>query len=137
MEQDATWWLESSGGMGLAGSGLGATLRDFGRFGEFVLEGGKIDGQSIVPDGWFAEAGKAHVFSGKPVDYGYLWWPLPKGDSIHEGAFQAIGIFGQHMYISPNEKLVIVVLSARPKPDLARSPVSDTAFFAAVARALH
>ena len=137
MEQDATWWLESPGGMGLAGSGLGATLRDFGRFGEFVLEGGKIDGQSIVPDGWFAEAGKAHVFNGKSVDYGYLWWPLPKGDSIHEGAFQAIGIFGQHMYISPKEKLVIVVLSARPKPDSARSSVPDAPFFAAVARALH
>jgi CubicO group peptidase (beta-lactamase class C family) len=137
MEQDATWWLESPNGMGLAGSGLGATLRDYGRFGEFVLEDGKIDGQSILPEGWFAEAGKAHVFSGKSVDYGYLWWPLPKGDSIHEGAFQAIGIFGQHMYISPNEKLVIVVLSARPKPDSARSPVPDAPFFAAVARALH
>jgi len=137
MEQDATWWLESPDGMGLAGSGLGATLRDFGRFGEFVLEGGKIDGQSILPDGWFAEAGKAHVFGGKPVDYGYLWWPLPQGDSIHEGAFQAIGIFGQHMYINPREKLVVVVLSARPKPDSGRSPVPDAPFFAAVARALH
>src|SRR6201986_5382300 len=31
MEHDATWWLESPGGMGLAGSGMGATLRDYGR----------------------------------------------------------------------------------------------------------
>jgi len=137
MEQDATWWLESPGGMGLAGSGLGATMRDYGRFGEFVLEGGKIDGQSIVPDGWFAEAGKAHVFSGKSVDYGYLWWPLPVGDPMNEGAFQAEGIFGQHLYINPREKLVIVVLSARPKPNKARSPVADAPFFAAVAQALH
>ena len=29
MEQDATWWLESPGGLGLAGSGIGATLRDY------------------------------------------------------------------------------------------------------------
>jgi len=137
MEQDATWWLESPGGMGLAGSGLGATMRDYGRFGEFVLEGGKIDGQSIVPDGWFAEAGKAHVFSGKSVDYGYLWWPLPVGEPMNEGAFQAEGIFGQHIYINPREKLVIVVLSARPKPNKAKSPVPDAPFFAAVAQALH
>jgi hypothetical protein len=26
-------WLESPGGLGLAGAGLGATLRDYGRFG--------------------------------------------------------------------------------------------------------
>ncbi len=138
MEQDATWWLESPDGMGLAGSGLGATLRDFGRFGEFVREDGVLpgSGERIVPEGWFAEAGKAHVFGNKSVDYGYLWWPIPMGDPIHMGAFQAIGIFGQHIYINPREKLVIVVLSARPKPDSARSPVPDTAFFAAVARAL-
>jgi hypothetical protein len=29
------------------------------------------------------------------------------------------------------------VLSARPKPDLERSPVEDIAFFGAVAKALH
>ncbi len=40
------------------------------------------------------------------------------------------------MYINPAEKLVIVVLSARPKPDSSSYPVSHTAFFAAVARAL-
>ena len=82
MEQDATWWLESPDGMGLAGSGLGATLRDFGRFGQFVLEDGVLPGtgERVVSGGWFAEAGKPHEFSGKTVDYGYLWWPIPKGD---------------------------------------------------------
>ena len=136
MEQDATWWVESPGGMGLAGSGLGATLRDYGRFGLLVQQDGVIDGQRVVPAGWFAEAGSPHRIGGKPVDYGYLWWPIPKGDPIHDGAFQAIGIFGQHMYINPKEKLVIVTLSARPKPDSALSPIDDVAFFAAVAKAL-
>jgi CubicO group peptidase (beta-lactamase class C family) len=136
MEQDATWWLESTGGMGLAGSGLGATLRDYGRFGQFVLEDGVLGGERIVPQGWFLEAGRAHRIGAKEVDYGYLWWPIPKGDPIHQGAYQAIGIFGQHLYVNPNEHLVIVVLSARPKPDSARSPISDVDFFAAVAKAL-
>jgi CubicO group peptidase (beta-lactamase class C family) len=137
MERDATWWTESAGGMGLSGSGLGATLRDYARFGSFVLDDGVLDGKRIVPEGWFREAGSAHVIGGKKVDYGYFWWPIPAGDPIHQGAFQAIGIFGQHMYINPTEKLVIVVLSARPKPDSLSYPVSDTAFFAAVAKALH
>jgi CubicO group peptidase (beta-lactamase class C family) len=136
MEQDATWWLESAGGMGLAGSGLGATLRDYGRFGQFVLEDGAVNGERVVPEGWFQEAGKAHSIGGKLVDYGYLWWPLPAGDPVNRGAFQARGIFGQQLYINPAEKLVIVVLSARPKPDSARAPIADPAFFAAVARSL-
>jgi len=136
MEHDATWWLESPGGMGLAGSGLGATLRDYGRFGLLVQQDGVIDGKQIVPAGWFQQAGSAHRIGGKSVDYGYLWWPIPAGDPIHRGAFQAIGIFGQHLYVNPREKLVIVVLSARPKPDSAFSPIDDIPFFAAVARAL-
>jgi CubicO group peptidase (beta-lactamase class C family) len=137
MEKDATWWTESPGGMGLSGSGLGATLRDYARLGSFVLNDGVVDGKPIVPEGWFREAGSAHTIGGKKVDYGYFWWPIPAGDPIHQGAFQAIGIFGQHMYINPAEKLAIVVLSARPKPDSSSYPVSDTAFFAAVAKALH
>ncbi len=55
MEEDATWWLESPSGMGLAGAGIGATLRDYGRFGLFVQHDGVIDGRRIVPEGWFQE----------------------------------------------------------------------------------
>src|SRR5271156_3288668 len=136
MEQDATWWVESPGGMGLAGSGLGATLRDYGRLGLLVQRDGFIDGEQIVPAGWFEEAGRAHKIGGNPVDYGYLWWPIPAGDPIHRGAFEARGIFGQHIYINPREKVVIVVLSARPKPEAALSPLDDVPFFAAVVKAL-
>ena len=135
MEHDATWWLESPNGMGLAGTGLAATLRDYGRFGLFVQQDGVINGQRIVPENWFQEAGSPKMIAGKPVNYGYLWWPLPQHDPIHRSAFQAMGIFGQHLYINPEQKLVIVVLSARPKPT-GSSIIDDTAFFAAIAKAL-
>jgi CubicO group peptidase (beta-lactamase class C family) len=136
MEHDAAWWSESPGGMGLAGSGISATLRDYGRFCLFVQQDGMIDGQRIIPDSWFREAGSAHFVGGKSVNYGYLWWPMPAGgDPIHQGAFEARGIFGQHIYINPNEKLVIVVLSARPKPT-GSTVIDDAAFFTAVARNL-
>jgi hypothetical protein len=122
--------------MGLAGTGIGATLRDHGRFGLFVQEDGVIDGQRLVPEGWFREAGSAHIIGGKSVDYGYLWWPEPTtGDSIHLGAFEARGIYGQRIYINANERLVIVVLSARAKPTGA-TVLDDAAFFGAVARSL-
>lgn len=135
MERDATWWTESPGGMGLSGVGIGATLRDYGRFALFVQNDGVVDGQRTVPAGWFQQAGSAHVIGDRRVDYGYLWWPVPAGDPINAGAFEARGIFGQYMYINPREKLVIVVLSARPKPTGA-TVLNDSAFFTAVARSL-
>jgi CubicO group peptidase (beta-lactamase class C family) len=135
MEREATWQLESTNGMGFAGSGLFVTLRDYGRFGLFVLDDGVIDGRRVVPEKWFAEAGSPKVVGGKSVDYGYMWWPTPKGDPIHVGSFGALGIFGQRLYINPTEKLVIVVLSARPKPT-GSNVINDNDFFGAVARAL-
>jgi len=135
MESDAKWQLESPNGAGWAGGGLAATLRDFGRIGLLVLADGVIDGKRIVPAGWFDEAGSGKEIGGKHVDYGYLWWPVPRGDAVHEGAFEAVGIFGQHMYINRKENLVIVVLSARPKPT-GSTVVEDDAFFSAVVKAL-
>jgi CubicO group peptidase (beta-lactamase class C family) len=135
MENDAKWWLESPNGMGWGGGGISATLRDFGRFGLFVLADGVIDGKRTVPAGWFDEAGSPKEVGGKMVDYGYLWWTMPKGDPVLQGAFEAIGIFGQHMYINRRANLVIVVLSARPKPT-GSTVVEDRAFFTAVTKTL-
>ena len=136
MERDATWWLESPGGMVLAGAGIAATLRDYGRFGLFVLNDGRIGANRIVPEGWFSEAGSAKVVGGKSVDYWYMWWPIPAGEPIHAGAFKAQGLFGQVIYINPSEKVVIVVLSSRSKPGVA-GVIKDNDFFAAVIKALH
>ena len=35
---------------------------------------------------------------------------------MYVGAFLAAGIFGHYLYVNPRGKLVIVVLSTRPKP---------------------
>ena len=137
MEQDATWWTDGPNGMVWAGSGIGATLRDYGRFGLIVADNGLLNGRSLVPEGWFKEAGVPHLIGGTTVDYGYMWWIPPQTDPIQSGAFEAVGIFGQHMYINSREQLVIVVLSARSKP-VGKAPfeLDDDAFFAAVATAL-
>jgi CubicO group peptidase (beta-lactamase class C family) len=137
MGDDASWWMEAPNGLEVGGSGFSATLRDYGRFGQFVVDGGKINGQSIVPDGWFGEAGKSHVIGGKPVDYGYMWWTYGANAAPqHQGAFRATGIFGQAMYINPRERLVIVQWSARPRPS-GPPAINENDFFAAVVDALH
>jgi hypothetical protein len=138
MDQDSTWWVDGPDGAAWAGGGIGATLRDYGRFGLIAADNGRLNGRLIVPDGWFNQAGAPHSIGGKMVGYGYMWWIPPQTDPVHLGAFEAIGIFGQYMYINPRERLVIVVLSARSKPTRAeRFDLDDDAFFSAVASALH
>ena len=138
MEADATWWLESPGGLEVGGSGLSATLRDYGRFGVFVANGGKAAGEQVVPAGWFPDAGLPKRVGGHLVDYGYMWWSLGGAASVmpvHQGAFEAVGIFGQHIYINPRHNVVIVVWSALAKPT-GSAVISDEDFFAAAVAAL-
>ncbi len=134
MESDATWWLESPGGLEIGGSGLSATLRDYGRFGLFLMNGGVAAGEKILPDGWVREAGSSKTVGGKVVDYGYMMWPFPaKSGSVNDGAFEALGIYGQHIYVNPREHVVIVVWSALPKPS-GKETIADEDFFAAATR---
>jgi CubicO group peptidase (beta-lactamase class C family) len=136
MESDATWWLESPDGLEIGGSGLSATLRDYGRFGLFLMNGGVAGGERILPDGWVRDAGSSKTIGGKVVDYGYMIWPFSATPgSVNEGAFQALGIYGQHIYVNPREHVVIVVWSALPKPTDMET-IADEDFFAAATAAL-
>ena len=137
MEADAAWYLDAPNGHEVGGSGLLARLRDFGRFGQFILEGAKVNNQSIVPDWWLADATRGKFPTYDPDSlYGYQWWVLDaKPGSVHEGAFMGRGIHGQYMYINPKEKVVVVVLSARPKPT-GKNAISDPDFLAAVVEKL-
>lgn len=110
MQADASWWLESPDGLEIGGSGLSATLRDYGRFGLFMLNEGVIDGKTTLPEGWMQEAGSRHEIGGEEVDYGYMLWPL------HERSYSAIGIFGQFVFVDPDRQLVVALWSAQSKP---------------------
>lgn len=137
MESDASWWSESPDGMTISGSGMHATLRDYGRFGQFVLDEGRIGDDRLLPDGWNSEAGAAFDIGHQTIPYGYMWWIPMLPDPLLAGSFQAEGIYGQHIHINPRERLVVVVLCARSKPSYRqRLEINDDAFFAAVAKAL-
>ena len=135
MEADANWWLTSPNGMEFGGGGISATLRDYGRFGLFIMNDGMIGNERVLPEGWVAEAGSPKTLStGAPVDYGYLWW-IAQGASRNDGAFVATGIHGQLLFIDRKEKVVIVAWGAQPQPT-GGALVSNTAFFDAVVAAL-
>jgi len=137
MEADASWYLDAPGGHEVGGSGVLARLRDFGRFGQFILDGAKIDGKPVVPDWWLADATSGKIASSYPTFlYGYQWWVVKaEPGGVHEGAFMGRGIHGQYMYINPREKVVVVGLSARPKPT-GKDAIPDLDFLAAAVEKL-
>lgn len=131
MENDATWWLESPDGVEIGGSGISATLRDYAHFGQFMLEGGVIDGESLLPDGWTEEATQPTTLSdGEALDYGYMWWTGWTTPSREDQAYSAVGIQGQYVYVNPAHDIVIAQ-NAEPKP-LGKEVIDPMAFFDAV-----
>jgi CubicO group peptidase (beta-lactamase class C family) len=132
MEADAYWWLDSAKGVEIGGSGFSATLRDYGRFGLFILNGGRAGAEQILPTGWTYEATTPkQLANGKLVPYGYLWWPGTSPEALADGAYSAIGIHGQYLYINPRQNIVIVVWGAQTKPTGA-AVINDRAFFDAI-----
>jgi CubicO group peptidase (beta-lactamase class C family) len=102
MEQQATWLLSKTGNE-IGGCCVQAASRDYARMGQFILNGAMVNGQSIVPDGWWAEATTKRTDIGVPGrGYGYQWW------TYDDGSYTARGIFGQGIFIDPKRKLVIV-----------------------------
>ncbi|WP_246294826.1 serine hydrolase domain-containing protein [Piscinibacter koreensis] len=136
MEADANWWLDSPDGNEIGGSGISATLRDYGRFGLFIANDGVINGQSILPAGWVDEATTPkQLTTGNFQNYGYMWWVSTTPQSMADKAFYATGIFGQNIYIDRPQKVVIVTWGAQSKPSGA-AVISNAAFFDAVVNAL-
>jgi CubicO group peptidase (beta-lactamase class C family) len=131
MERDANWMLDLSG-TEIGGCCVSMTLRDYGRFGLFVMGGAVAGGKPVVPADYLAAATKRQVQSDfDRLGYGYQWW-------IHDdGSYEAVGIFGQSIYVNPKEKLVIVTNSAWPEADAEKYYVVTDAYQKAVIKALH
>ncbi len=117
MESEASWLLGKSGHE-IAGCCVQATTRDFARMGLFVLANGKVGGQQIVPEDWFAQAAHKQKDIGTPgKGYGFQWW------TYDDGAVAARGIYGQGIFIDPARHLVIA--SNADWPRASKGPESD------------
>jgi CubicO group peptidase (beta-lactamase class C family) len=100
MENEASWLL-SPDGLEISGCCIQASLRDFARYGLYILEDGNINGTATLPDGWLEQATSKQTNIGREGrGYGYQWW------TFDDGSFTARGIFGQTIYIDPKEQLV-------------------------------
>jgi CubicO group peptidase (beta-lactamase class C family) len=121
MEFDAFYTLESEGGQEIGGSRAGIALRDFGRFGVFLLRGGVIGGRPVLPPDWIESANRRSFNFDSETNrygatgYGYSWWIDP------DGSMAAVGFAGQSLYVNRKAKIVIVTLSCQPQPPYSES----------------
>ncbi|MFE7720559.1 serine hydrolase domain-containing protein [Nocardia rhizosphaerihabitans] len=109
MEKDGFWLLDSPDGGELGGTGFSATLRDYGRYGQFILNGAP----GTVPDGWFKEAARPSSANGGEYGYGWKGTPASAWASVDNSPntllpFGHTGIYGQKLYIIPEQNIVIV-----------------------------
>jgi CubicO group peptidase (beta-lactamase class C family) len=101
MAGDATWLLNNTGSE-IGGCCIQAATMDYARFGQFVLNNGKIGDVQVVPEDWFSMATVKQVDIGEPGHgYGFQWW------TNDDGSVAAQGIFGQGIFIDPKRKLII------------------------------
>jgi CubicO group peptidase (beta-lactamase class C family) len=125
MERDAEWMIDDIGHE-QGGCCLAMTLRDHGRFGQFILDGARVDGKSIVPENWLSQATRTQVATGPGTGYGYQWW------TRDDGTFEGRGIYGQTLHIDPTRRLVVVINSAAEEPTDRASGEARREFIGAV-----
>lgn len=139
-EQDAYISVDASG-TPFAGGGMNAGLRDLARFGELMRNGGRHNGQQVIPQAVvddiragasredFAKAGYDLL---QGWSYRNMWWVTHNPN----GAFMARGVYGQALYIDPAAEMVIARFASHPVTANAASDPTSLPAYAALARHL-
>ncbi|OOG38728.1 serine hydrolase [Rhodanobacter sp. C05] len=131
MAADAYWIKDECDGSDTGGSGLSATLGDYARLGQFMLDGGRIAGKPAVAKAWLEGALRRQESVDEPDrGYGYLWW------TDADGSYAAIGIFGQMVYVDPARQLVIAQVGAWPHATSDELVAARREFVAAIKHAV-
>ena len=126
-EQDAYMLLDHHQ-QAYSSAGFNATLRDLARFGEMMAEGGRYNGEQLVPENWIRDirsngnpgGNDAGLAAPSPWPghargtYRSFWW---LADTTC-GRFAGVGLGGQLLIIDPIADMVVVKLDSVPDPAL-------------------
>jgi CubicO group peptidase (beta-lactamase class C family) len=104
--------------------GLAVTLRDLGRFGQLLLDDGRVGDQQVVPAWWLADSytgdhDSRAAFAASENDQrmpggmyrNQFWVPFPDRDLL-----LCLGIHGQLVYVDLARRVVAAKLSSWPYP---------------------
>ena len=111
---DALFEVDPSGTR-VGSSYLYATARDYARFGLLFVNDGIFNGERILPEGW-VKYSTSEASASKGLYGAFFWLNRSKAlPSAPEDMFACDGHDGQHIYILPTQKLVVVVLGFSPR----------------------
>jgi CubicO group peptidase (beta-lactamase class C family) len=121
-EQDADVAVDRAGTV-IHDGGIAATLRDLGRFGQMLHDGGRVGDVQVVPESWIQDtyrggADSRAAFAATGTDTrmpggmyrNQFWLPYPPERSV----LMCMGIYGQLVYVDPARAYVAVKLSSWP-----------------------
>lgn len=118
-EEDAQCMVDREGACVVMG-GFGTTLRDAGRWGQMIANGGQFNGQQVISAEWVER-----IRHGDHEAFNHYYGMLPKG--AYSGQFwvtdnerkitTALGYGGQMIYIDKDINLVIVKFSTWDTPN--------------------
>lgn len=131
-EADGFWIADGPPGTGRALNGMGysATLRDFARIGQLLLDGGKRGDVQVLPEGWVAQMTAMQPTGERMPGYGFQTWQV----DAEPGAYSAVGLAGQFIYVHPASRTVIVKLSHYPPVEPESALPQTLAMFHAITR---
>lgn len=116
-EQDAYQTVDGKG-VPFAGGGISAGLRDFGRLGLLMLNGGMAGDRRVFPAEVvekIAAGGDPSKFAGFATipngSYTSQWWVFHN----EHGAYAARGVHGQTIYVDPTARMVLVRFASFPQ----------------------
>lgn len=152
MEADGAWHALEKGKSDMGGHGFNATLRDWGRVGQFAARDGILaNNESLLPDNWIKDSitwVESSRYDAAPEgQFGYQFWftgvdpkskSEPKKTETSDATFWFAGIFGQAIAVNQPENLVLVQWSTWEKAEGGSSHKYDEQqlFFNAVSNAL-
>jgi CubicO group peptidase (beta-lactamase class C family) len=108
-------WQQNPPGRDIGFSGLHSTTDAIARLGQLYLQGGKWDGEQLLPAEWVAEATRSHVSNseGTPESahsdwqqgYGFQFWRGRHG-------YRGDGAYGQFCVVLPEQDAVVAMTAA-------------------------
>ena len=128
-EHDATIVVDRAY-MPVATGGMNSTLRDAARFGMMMRDGGRFNGEQVVPKVWVDRtlklnrelisnmASNAKYAADSWIAYHNMWWVL----NANPGEYCAVGIHGQVIYINRGANTVMAWFSSQPTASSANNP---------------
>ena len=96
-------WLSCPMGHSAAANGLMLTIDEMSAIGRLLLNQGKWEGSTLVPEWYLKEATRNQITNEVPkCGYGYQFWINPDYES-----YRADGKYGQYIVVVPEQQLVV------------------------------